>query len=289
MANVLGIDIGGTKIAFARYDAATIKQIDAWTIDSPDGYENVEKVIIENIVAKKEGLSAVGIGVPGLVEKAAGKILTLPNIPGSEGKDLAAAIRKVTGLPVVIGNDADLFTLAEALEGAGKGRDVVVGITLGTGVGGGVVIDGKVYRGAHGYAAEIGHMLLMPGKPPYETEDKRGDIEQFLSGTALGKRCAGASDPTQYLQGETCSFLHPDIFREIAWMIVNISHLLDPSIIVFGGSAGKALRNHLPAIREELKHWMLPGAISPELAVSSLNDAGTRGAAIYCLSSISNT
>ena len=183
-------------------------------------------------------------------------------------------------LRVKVENDASCFALAEAMMGAGKDRRVVVGITLGTGVGGGIVIDGKVFQGAHGFAGEIGHMLMMPGKPPYETKDQRGDVEQFLSGTAMGHRCTAAKRPEDYLEGEVCSFLQPQIFREVAWIATSLTYLLDPDIIVLGGSAGRALGPHLSKVDEELKQWVLPGTPLPLIAVAELKESGALGAAL---------
>ena len=204
----------------------------------------------------------------------------MPNIPGAAGANPARWLSKKIGLPVTIENDARCFAYAEALLGAGKGKRVVLGVTLGTGVGAGIVIDGELFYGARGFAGEVGHMLLQPGTPPFETADKRGEVEQFLSGTALGKRCTQAKSPQDYLDGPACDFLHADLFREIAWLVVNVMHLVDPSIVVFGGSVGKALKPHLPAIREELKRWLLPGITPPELACRTLLHSSVIGAAL---------
>jgi glucokinase len=189
-------------------------------------------------------------------------------------------IASYTGLPVVIENDARCFAFSEALLGAGKGRRVVIGITLGTGVGGGIVIDGRIMRGEHGTAGEIGHMLLMPGTPPYDTANKRGEVEQFLSGTALGKRCVDANRPQDYLEGTTCSFLHPQVFREIAWLVVSLTCAFDPSIIVFGGSVGRALTPHMVSINKEVSKWLLPKSPVPDLVCGTLKGAARRGAAL---------
>lgn len=227
-----------------------------------------------------ENTVAVGIGVPGLVQQPEGMILTLPNIPGAEHMNMRAQMAERLKLPVNVDNDANCFTLAEALHGAGKGHDIVVGITMGTGVGGGIVLNGKLYHGSHGYAAEIGHMLLMPGQPPFETDDRRGDTEQFLSGSALKKRCQAAENPSQYFTGETCSFLHPELFREISWLCVNLIHTIDPSIVVLGGSAGHALKPHSKSIKNELLKWLLPGTPLPVIAFGELEEAATLGAAL---------
>lgn len=282
MASVIGVDLGGTKIHAARFDSAT------WEIQAeervPTHASRKFQHVMDDMVALIEKLKsantvAVGVGVPGLVTYE-GTVLRLPNIPGSENVPLKKLFEERTKLSAVVENDANCFAYAEAIHGSGKGHKVVLGITMGTGVGGGIVIDGNIFRGHHGFAGEIGHMLLRPGEPPYKTKDKRGDVEQFISGTAMGKRCEVAKKPEEYLEGQVCSFLQPHIFQEVAWMCVNVIHLLDPSIIIFGGSAGSPLGNHLKDIQKELKAWVLPGTPLPPLATAKFRRAATRGAAI---------
>jgi predicted NBD/HSP70 family sugar kinase len=283
MPSVIGVDLGGTKIAAARYDIST------WTAQATEHMgTQVGKpfaLIVQNILAvieklKTKDTAAIGIGVPGLIHRPSGMILTLPNIPGAENFPLQYHIAKEAYLPTTVDNDSSCFTLAEALHGAGKGHDIVVGITMGTGVGGGIVMNGKLFHGSHGFSAEFGHMLLKPGEPPYETPDRRGDVEQFISGTAMGRRCTAAKDPVEYLEGEICAFLHPHIIEEVAWTCANLTHCIDPAIIIFGGSAGRALAPYLKSIADTLTRWVLPGTPLPALTVSALPDAGTRGAAL---------
>lgn len=279
---VIGIDLGGTKIAAARYDAQTWhreEELSAAT-HAKKGFAYVLQTL-SGVVKKLRTptTSHIGIGLAGLIKKQQGGILHLPNIPGAEGMTPAHA-SVVLGLPVTFENDANCFALAEATAGAGKGKPVVIGVTLGTGVGGGIILDGKIFSGAHGYAAEIGHMLLRPGETPYPMEHPRGDVEQFLSGTAMGKRCTAAERPEEYLEGAVCSFLQPQVFEEVAWMCTSLTHLLDPSIIIFGGSAGRALGPHLQEITVELQKWMLPGVPLPALAIGAREDAGILGAAM---------
>lgn len=280
---IIGVDLGGTKTDIARYNTTTWQCEEKKRI--PTQANRSFGHVVDDLVHAVEELrtpntSAVGVGVPGLVHQPDGSVLTLPNIPGAEGAPMRQQLQDRIGLPVVLENDANCFALAEALHGAGKGQQVVAGITLGTGVGGGIVLSGKLFRGAHGYAGELGHMLLQPGSPPFDTDDKRGDAEQFLSGSALGKRCGEAKNPNEYLEGDVCAFLHPDLFRELAWLCTNIVHVLDPSVIVLGGSAGKALRTHLKDVRSELHKWVLPGTPLPAIVISELDDAATLGAAL---------
>lgn len=265
----------------ARFDADSMEkqeEVKAQT-DAAAGFLKVLDDIVELVEQLKTPETvAIGIGVPGLVSK--GKLLKAPNIAKSENIDVKKILEAKLGLPVSVGNDANCFALAEALLGSGRGHDIVVGITFGTGVGGGIVINGKIFEGAHGYAAEIGHMLLKPGQPPYETDDKRGEVEQFLSGTAMGKRCEEARTPEDYLHGAVCSFMQPDIYREVAWLCTNILYFIDPDLIVFGGAAGHTLAEHVDAIEKEMKQWMLSGTPLPKIAAAEIRGAGVIGAAL---------
>ncbi len=281
--DIIGIDLGGTKSAIARYDATTweLQQHEKMPTEAQKGFP----VVLERMLAQVEKMRtprtrAIGLGVPGLVRQPEGVIETLPNIPGGEKIAVRDLLAKRTGLPVEVDNDARCFALSEARQGAGKGHRVVVGITMGTGVGGGIIIDGRIFHGAHGFAGEIGHVLLRPGEVPYPTNNPRGDAEQYLSGTAMGRRCEAAKRPEDYLEGQACSYLQPSLFKECAWLVTTIVHLIDPEIVVFGGSAGRALAHHLDGIEKELKHWMLPGAPLPKLACAMLPHPGTLGAAL---------
>jgi glucokinase len=279
----IGIDFGGTKIAFDLYDIETWAVRTSATIPTPaeDDFAHILDLIGRQIETMREDRTmAVGIGVPGLVRQPEGIVVTMPNVKDGKDVEMREQLEKYIKLPVTVDNDANCFTLAEAIRGRGKGNSVVVGLTLGTGVGGGIVIGNRLFHGSHGFAAEVGHMLLRPGEPPFETDDKRGDVEQFFSGSALGRRCKQAESPEDYLEGETCSFLHDDIFREVAWTCVNLIHVIDPSIIILGGSAGRAMGPHLKTVEQKINEWVLPGTPIPSLAIAQLPNAATLGAAI---------
>lgn len=282
MPTVIGIDLGGTKLAIARFETATWKKQDERVL--PTAGKTLPMIVEEMLALINEfrtgDTAAIGIGVPGLIEKDSGKVRAIPNIPEGNGFPLLDTLKKATKLPVFLENDSACFALAEALQGAGKGQSVIVGITMGTGVGGGIVVDGKIFRGQHGYAAEFGHMLLKPGESPTLEGAGRGEIEEYLSGTALLRRCPEAKKPADTLQGPTCAHLHGVVIREIAWMCTSLTHCIDPGVIVFGGSAGRALQPHFKAIEQELKHWVLPQNPVPNLAIGILDHAGTLGAAL---------
>ncbi len=281
--SIIGFDLGGTKCSVGRFDAETLRldAFDRFPTDAARGFDAVFASIVESIrTMQTPDTIAIGFGAPGLVRYEDGVLVHAPNIPGAVEVPLRAKLEDAVGIPVALENDANCFTLAEATMGAGKGKSVVVGITLGTGVGGGIVIHGTLFRGARGFAGEIGHMLLMPGKPPFDTANKHGDVEQFLSGTAMGSRCPDAKRPADYLTGDACAFLRPSLITEIAWLCASITHLLDPSVIVFGGSAGKALTPHLGDISHQLPQWVLPHTPLPELAVATTEHPDTLGAAL---------
>jgi glucokinase len=283
--SIVGVDLGGTKAALARYDAATwtFEEREKFLTEAGRGFDDVLDRVVQHIARfRRPDTVAVGIGIPGLVRRSDGVLLNAPNIPGSAGVPLKKILEDRVKLPVFLENDAHCFALAEALRGAGKGHDVVIGVTFGTGVGGGIVLQGKLFRGGHGFAGEFGHTLLTPGNVPYEAADKRGDVEQFLSGRALGKRCEVAKRPEEYLEGEVCAFLRPEVFREVAWFVTNLLYSFDPDIVVFGGSTGRALKPHLKEISDELRAWLVPHTPLPLLATAALEDAGTLGAALLC-------
>ncbi|MDB4978059.1 MAG: hypothetical protein JWM56_245 [Candidatus Peribacteria bacterium] len=281
--SVIGFDLGGTKSAIGRFDNQTFEQqaYERFFTNAEQGFEKVIQDMVERISQiRTPETKAVGIGIPGLLKQPEGYLMNAPNLPGSHNFEIKKILEEALKLPVAVDNDANAFALSEAMLGSGKGHKVIVGITLGTGVGGGIIIDQKIFHGAMGSAAEIGHMLLIPGKPPYLTADARGEVEQFISGTALGRRCREAKRPEDYLDGEVCSFMHPDFFREVAWLCLNLTYLLNPSIIIFGGSTGKALEPHLPSVRKDMQEWAIPNAPLPELAMQTLEHPGTLGAAL---------
>lgn len=286
MTHVLGIDIGGTNIKVAMFDTKTWKVLKEKTVptEAEKGFLEVLTKACDIAVELSDGKKVpVGVCVPGPVTQPQGILLRTPNIPGSDSINVQEILSKKLDQHIRVENDGHCFALAEAVHGAGKGESVVCGITIGTGVGGGLIVNGKIFSGANGFAGEVGHMLMRPGNPPYETDDTRGDVEQFLSGTAFRERCKAAKTPEEYLQGEVCAFLYPEIFQEVAWLCTNVTHAYDPSMIIFGGSTGKALKAHSASIQAELTKWLLPPVPAPKIAFAELSHPGAMGAAMLAL------
>jgi glucokinase len=281
----IGVDIGGTNVKIVKFEENTWKILEEKTIstEAEKGFMNMFDRVCEEVTGMRNNNEVIGLCVPGPVKQPDGILLRAPNIEESENIDLKKLLKKKFQVDVPVENDGHCFALAEAVKGTGKGLSIVCGVTIGTGVGGGLIINEKIFSGAHGFAGELGHLLLRPGNPPYKTTDMRGDAEQFLSGTAFHERCKAAKDPSEFLDGETCAFLYPEIFMELAWLCTNITHAYDPSMIVFGGSTGKALKPHIKSIEAELKKWLLPSTPVPRLAVSVLEHPGALGAALLTL------
>ncbi len=188
----IGIDLGGTNIAAGIVDE---NGVILYKDSVPTGASREKEVIIEDIAALCRSLAAsagitlaeiasVGIAVPGGVDEKSGEILFTPNIPFSGINICKVLSEKLDGICVRVTNDANAATLAEVLAGAAKGADNAVMITLGTGVGGGIVIDKKIYSGSNGLAAELGHFVLQMGGEKCGC-GRRGCFEAYASATAL--------------------------------------------------------------------------------------------------------
>jgi glucokinase len=181
---VLGVDVGGTKVAVAAVDGVTVREateaptVTATTEQLLDGIE----AVVQRLIDRTGQPEAIGVGVPSQIEYATGTVETSVNIPLA-GVPLREELGGRFGVPVFVDNDANCAALAEAhiLD-----EKHLVMLTLGTGVGGGVVIDGSTFRGAHGLGAELGHMTLNPDGPPCPGNcPNRGCIEAYCSGQAL--------------------------------------------------------------------------------------------------------
>ncbi len=273
--SVIGVDLGGTKLAIVRFDAESFEPQEMTTVptEASRGFPAVFETMIELIERlRKTDTVAVGVGVPGLVHQPDGHLLNAPNLPDAIDVPLRQMLEERLKLPIALENDARSFTLAEALVGAGKGHRVVIGVTLGTGVGGGIVLDGQILHGENGYAGEIGHMLLQPGQAPFPAEGRFGEVEQFLSGTGLKKRGASAEEPPATLA------------KEAAWLCLNLTYLLNPSVIVFGGGVAKAVTERIADVEKELKNLVLPNIPLPALVPAQVKDAGALGVALLALS-----
>src|SRR5918912_634154 len=182
---VIGVDLGGTKILAGVVDRdGSVEERREWPtpLDSQEELLQALARAVEDVLA--DDVAAIGFGIPSTIDQRSGKAVTSVNIPLAD-LDLRAWMGERFGLPVGIDNDANAATLAEWAHGAGRGTRYMVMLTLGTGVGGGLILDGKPYRGAVGAGAELGHMVIdLDGPPCQGVCPGRGHLEALASGHA---------------------------------------------------------------------------------------------------------
>lgn len=217
----IGIDLGGTKIAggVIGADGSVLARvvIPTETTNETTLISGVTKVALE-LRGVAPGAERIGIGAAGLIDPFSGVVVTSPNLP-TRNLGLAAVIEARTGCEVLLENDANVAAYAEARFGAGVGARSIVMITVGTGVGGGIVVDGELVRGARGFAGEIGHVVVDRNGPECAC-GQRGCLEAFVNGRTL------AEQPVEEVG---------------AWLglgLVTLANLLDPDRFVIGGGAG---------------------------------------------------
>lgn len=308
MSLTIGIDIGGTKIACGLVDeSGTILQMDRLSTPSRDP-ESVESAIIELVLeyASENEVEAVGIGCAGFIDEQRSRVLLAPNLSWVD-EPLKLAIESKVNLPVVVENDANAAAWGEFKFGGGQGTADMACVTVGTGIGGGFVFNGALYRGAHGIAAEIGHMVIEPGGRLCGCGN-RGCWEQYASGNALvreaRKLAADRRDEAEVLLdfgdgtpegvqgkhiteaaslGDTVALA---AFASLAhWLgvgMANVTALLDPGCFIIGGGVSEAGELFLGATRLEFKAALSGSDVRPipEIRLASLgNLAGLAGAA----------
>jgi glucokinase len=185
----IGLDFGGTKIAAGLSDRTgkVISKISVKTLKTADGAAIIAQVVevirtLQKNAGKKK-IEAIGIGIPGQVD-AQGRVFNMPNVPGLVGCNIIKEFKKKIKAPIVVENDANVAALAELKYGAGKKLSNFIYITISTGIGGGIILNKKLYSGAHRTAGEVGHMVIVPGGPRCGCGN-HGCWESVASGTAL--------------------------------------------------------------------------------------------------------
>jgi len=286
----IGVDIGGTKIAVTRFDAQMNVAHEARR-DTPGDYESIVAAVAR--LVHEAGDGTVGLGAPGSNGPRDG-LWRNANIVACNGRPFFQDLERAIGRPIRMENDANCVALCEAREGAGKGASVVAFFTIGTGLGGGLVIGGKVMRGANGEAAEFGHTGLpwMDEKdwPPVDCFcGKRGCAEMYVSGTGLVKDYArstghllkGPEIVARARAGEAeagaAIARMQDRFARICANLVNV---IDPDVIVMGGgmSALPELVEQLPPL---IRRYSFSGTAEVVVKRAAFGEAsGMRGAAL---------
>lgn len=291
-----GIDLGGTKIEGAILDPAhpdkALHRLRVPT-ESSQGYDHILGQLskLVGMLEEASGLKrpvTIGIGTPGVTVPSTG-LLKNSNTLCLNDKPLAADLSRVLGTKVILANDANCCALAEATLGAGKGHRTVFGIILGTGVGGGIVVDGKVLTGPHGICGEWGHNPL-PGEETACYCKKKGCVESVCSGPALEKYYASRSGKTLRLpeivklasEGEEHAVATLDRLREkFAEALAVVVNILDPDAVVIGGGVGNLDLLYAAETRASVVSHLFNGCFDTPLLRPALGDsAGVFGAAM---------
>lgn len=247
---IAGIDLGGTnlKIGIFSLEGELLK---SWKTSSKPlkNPENIQSAILNELMRFEEysDIKAIGIGVPGLVTND-GIVIESPNFPDWHEVNFTKILGNTLTIPVRIENDANLFAIGEGFAGSAKDCKNFVGITLGTGVGGGIILDGKIYRGTKGMAGEIGHIVIHPSGPICSC-GKKGCLEAYCSATAIKKMMEQQTQLILEAQDIAGLAMKGDktakkIFEKTGYHlgigIATIVNLLDVEMIVVGGGVSNA-------------------------------------------------
>ena len=309
MSLTVGVDVGGTKVLGGVVDASG-KVLATSRRDTPrEGGSELTKTIAEVALElmQKHSITAVGVSAAGFVSSDRKTMLATPNIADWNGVQLDVELTKLIGLPVVIENDANAAAWGEAKFGAGRNQAHMMMLTIGTGVGGGIVVNNELYRGAFGIAAEFGHLRVVPEGHLCGC-GARGCFEQYASGSALRRHAREAISASPDLarnllargdgtidgltgQAITDAAREGDAVALAAFQttaqylgagIASLAVLLDPSCVVIGGGVIDAGEILLAPTREAMKRYM-PFAGKhpyPEIVAAELgNEAGLVGVA----------
>jgi len=313
----IGVDVGGTKVAAGLVDSVGEithqTRIPMVATDAAAGLAAVTSAIDSVRAAaqrnpESQGLiSGIGICAPGPLDPRTGVIINPPNLPGWRNFPLASLISKSYRLPVRVDNDGNAAALAEAIWGAGRGCRNIFCATIGTGIGAGIVLDGRIYHGRTGAAGEGGHMSIDYRGPRCKC-GKLGCIEILASGPAIARRASeqiaagrrsaileqagghldritGQMVGRAYLAGD---LLAKGVLQETAMFLTvwlgNIVDLLEPDVMIIGGGAASMLQPFFGEIRDQLPGWCVNSHCQeiPLVTAHYGADAGIAGGAALC-------
>ncbi len=288
---LIGVDVGGTKIAVALLDGTTLRE----PVLQPTDTSSAEALVAQIVAAIRAAgdVAAVGVAIPSVVDWETGRIRYSVNIP-LQDVALREVLREQLGVPVFVDNDATCAALAEAYDDDGSlvARHLVM-FTVGTGVGGGIVIGGRVYRGATGAAAEIGHTVVGADlrRAPFAHADdfpQPGSLESLASGTALNEIAGEYGVPPGRVidaarDGDAGAIAALELLgRRLGIGIANAINAFDPDLVVVGGGVSAAGEQLLEPARAEAARYRLKGVgTRTEIRRARYGPlAGVRGAAL---------
>lgn len=288
----LGLDLGGTNIKAAVLDTSGSGQIIAQTTQPTNASGGPEEVVARLKQAGHDAITefgpfdTIGLGVPGLFEPRSGRVKLFPNLPGSwDGYPLGEELSREWGIQVAMINDARAFALAESTLGAGRDANIVVAMVLGTGVGGGITIDGRLHLGAFGTAGELGHQTVLPDGPTCGCGN-RGCVEALTKADALaalaGKQRAEDVYAGAAAGDQQCLDAIAQVAEYLGIALANTVTLIGPDVIVVGGGIAAAGDLLLEPLRDSIRRrvTLVPVDDLVVLPASLGSGAGAIGAAL---------
>ncbi|MFI3241969.1 MAG: ROK family protein [Alphaproteobacteria bacterium] len=297
--NFIGIDVGGTNIKIALVnDEGIILYQDKYPTEASKGYEtsclnikNAIKKLLKETQQTTDSIKGIGIGFPGVVDNKNGTVKYLANMPGWEDINIASQIKNEFGLDVKLENDANCAAIAEWKLGAGENCKDLVCITIGTGIGGGIVVNNKIVRGFSGTAGELGHIKVKMGQ---DVKCGCGDyncLEAFASGPAIIKMAQEkkleAKNPYEVFKlakngNKEALQIFETVGEYIGFGLCSVINLLNPQKIIIGGGVAEAGDLLFEPIKKIIKQKTFPGANTLlEVIPAQLgNDAGVLGASL---------
>jgi len=283
---ILCFDIGGTKIAYGLVERGKIFDYQKILWQKPLNKEKFLQKIIEIInQLKSQGFKfkAISLGVAGQVNFKEGSVILSPNISKKREKIfLKKILEDKFNLPIFLDNDANCFTLGEAVFGKGKGKNFIIGLTVGSGIGGGMVIDKKIIRGKDGFAGEFGHFILEIGGRKCLC-GRRGCFEAYASGRAMkeiyfeifGKEKTTFEIEKEFYEKKSeAIFIVNEIARWLAIGIANLVNILNPDLVILGGGMIR-FKPFIEIALKNIKDWLLVKETKTEFLISELNERAT--------------
>lgn len=269
----IGIDIGGTKVHLALIkDGKILQQSKFSTIEAGHGDEVLKTMIAHIKTLGQSGLAGIGLGIPGLVDRKNGVVYDVINISGWKELALKKILEEQFGVPVALTNDANTFALGELKYGAGQTSQHVAAISLGTGIGLGIIIKKQLHNGVLSGAGEIGSL-------PYLSET----FEDYCSGKYFICKHNSTAEKLAIdaVAGkEEALVIFQDYGKHLGLLIHTILLILSPEIIVLGGSISKASPYFMGALQKQLEMFPFKGILQElKIVVSTLHDAQVLGAA----------
>ncbi|SIS36895.1 ROK family glucokinase [Salimicrobium flavidum] len=303
----IGVDIGGTTVKLAILTTEG-KMVYKWEI--PTVTDEAGSGIISDVAATleetlkaldidKSTIKGIGVGAPGFIDQNTGYVYEAINI-GWKNFSMGEALYDATGLPVWADNDANIAALGEKWLGAGNGCESMLAVTLGTGVGGGIIVNEKVINGANGTGGEIGHITVKPDSPYYCNCGRYGCLETEASATAISRKADEAKADSNdtclhyienpsakdvfegYAQNDdVCRKIVHDVSDQLGLALANLAVSINPEKIIIGGGVSKAGELLLSPLKASFERYALPRVNEVcEFSIAELgNDAGVIGGA----------